>query len=136
MPQKILTPFVLPDHVVNHLGEQYRLAHARPAKQSRFAAALQRHEHIDDFNTRLEELGLGRTPRQGWWSSMDGAPLDIRRRRQAVDGVSEHVEHARKNFLADRRLQRPAGVFHRHAAREAFGRGQRNPAHAMFIELR
>lgn len=66
---------------------------------------------------------------------MDCAPLDIRRRRQAVDGVSEHVEHARENFLADRRLQRPAGVFHHHATREDFGRGQRNPAHVICVEL-
>jgi hypothetical protein len=35
--------FVLPDHVVDHLGEQHRLAHTRPAEQARFAAALQWH---------------------------------------------------------------------------------------------
>jgi len=36
----------------------------------------------------------------------------------AVDGVPEHVEHARENFLANRRLKLPAGVFHRIAAGE------------------
>ncbi len=31
---------LVPDHVVNHLGEQHRLAHARPAEQSRLTAPL------------------------------------------------------------------------------------------------
>jgi hypothetical protein len=50
--------------------------------------------------------------------------------------IAEHVEHARENSLADRRLQRPARVFHRHAARQALRGGQRDSAHAMRIELR
>ena len=136
MPQKMLTPFVVPDHVVDHLGEQHRLAHARPAEQARLAAALQRHQHIDDLDARLEDLGLGGTPCQRRRSPMDGAPLDIGRRRLAVDGVAEHVEHARENSLADRRLQRPARVLHRHAAREALRGRQRNPAHVMRVALR
>jgi hypothetical protein len=66
---------------------------------------------------------------------MDCAPLDLRRRRLAVDGVPEHVEHSRKNSLADRRLQRPARVFHHDAAREALGGGQRDSTHATRVEL-
>ena len=53
----------------------------------------------------------------------------------AVDGVAEHVEHARENALADRCLQRPARVLHRHAAREALRGRQCNAAHAMRVEL-
>ena len=127
---------VVPDHVVDHFGEQHGLAHARPAEQARLAAALQRHQHIDDLDARLEDFGFGGTPCQRRRRPMHGAPLDIGRRRFAVDGVAEHVEHPRENSLADRRLQRPARVFHRHAAREALGGRQRDPAHAMRIELR
>ena len=61
---------------------------------------------------------------------------DIGQRRSAVDDVAEHVEHARENFLAHRRLQRPARVLHRHAARETLRGRQRNPAHVMRIQLR
>ncbi len=53
---------LVPDHVVNHFGEQYCLTHSRPAEQARFAAALERHQHIDDLDPRLEDLGLGGTP--------------------------------------------------------------------------
>ena len=59
MPQKMLTPFVVPDHVVDHLGEQHRLAHAGAAEQARLAAALQRNQHVDDLDAGLENFGLG-----------------------------------------------------------------------------
>ena len=123
------------DHVVNHFGEQYRLAHSRPAEQTRFAAALERHQHIDGLDARLEDLGLGGTPFQGGRVLMHRAPLHIRRRRLTVDGVAEDVEHSRENSLADRRLQRTARVLHGAAADQAFGRSQRDSTHAVRIEL-
>ena len=67
---------------------------------------------------------------------MHRTPLDIGRRRLAVDGVAEHVEHPRENPFAHRRLQRPARVLHRHAASETLRGRQRNPAHVMRIALR
>ena len=72
---------LMPDHVVNHLGEQHRLAHARPAEQSRLAAALQRHQHVDDLDARFKDFGLGGTSGQRRRSPMDRAPLHIGRRR-------------------------------------------------------
>jgi hypothetical protein len=50
--------------------------------------------------------------------------------------IAENVEHSRENSLADRRLQRPARVFHRGAAGQALGGGQRDSTHAMRVELR
>ena len=128
--------FVLPDHVVNHLGEQHRLAHPCPAKQARLAAALQRHQHIDNLDARREHFRPGRTARQRRRRPMHRTPLHICRRRFTVDGIAEHIEHAREDALADRCLQRPAGVFHRHTTRQALGGGQRNATHAMRIQLR
>src|ERR1035438_6039205 len=66
---------------------------------------------------------------------MDRAPLDIRRSRLALDGVPEDVEHSRESSLADRRLQRPASVFHRDAMDETLCGGQRDSTHAMRVEL-
>ena len=106
-----------------------------PPNRPRFAAALERHQHIDGLDPRLEDLGFGGTPRQRWRGSMDGAPLDIRRRRLAVDGVPENVEHARENPFADRRLQLPARIFHGVAAGQTFGGGQCDSTHAMRVEL-
>ena len=68
---------VVSDHVVDYFGEQHRLAHARPAEQSRLAAALQRHQDIDDFYSGFEDFRLGGTPVQWWRSPMHRTPLDI-----------------------------------------------------------
>ena len=127
---------VMPDHVVDHFGEQHRLAHARPTEEPRLAAALQRHEHIDDLDARLEDLRLGGAPGQGWWRPVYRTPLDIGQRPHAVDGVAEHVEHARQDPLAHRRHQRPAGVVRLHAASQTLCRRQRNRADVARIQLR
>ena len=52
---------MMPDHVVDHFGEQHSLANACPAKQSRLAASLKWYEHINDFDTRFKDLGLSGT---------------------------------------------------------------------------
>ncbi len=100
-------PLLLADHVVNHLGQQDCLADARPAEQSRFAAAFERHENVDEFDARLEDVRI-------WWSDAPAAaardgPSANRRRSSAapaIDSVSEHIEHARENCGANRRFQR------------------------------
>ena len=126
---------LMPDHIVDHLGEQHRLAHARAPEQSRLAAALQRHQHVNNLDARFEDFGLGGTTGQGRRISMDGAPVHIGRRRLAVDGVAEDVEHSRNDSFADRHLQRPAGVLHGHAASETLRGIQGDPADMMCVEL-
>ena len=128
-------PFLMANLVVNHLRKQYRLAHARPAEKSRLTAAFQRHQHINDLDARFKNLRLGGTPRQGRRIAMHGTPLDIRRRRLTVNGVAKHIEHSRENGFADWRLQWPARVGDRHAARQTLGRRQGNPAHVARIAL-
>lgn len=54
---------------------------------------------------------------------MNCAPLQICQRWLAVDGVPENIEHSREDLFADRRFQRPPGVFHGCAAGEALGGG-------------
>src|SRR5579859_3685864 len=93
---------VVTNHVVNHFGEQHRLAHTRPAEKPRLAASLKRHKHIDDFNTGFEDFRLRGTSRQWRWSAMYRTPLDIRQRGSAIDGVAKYVEHAREHAFADR----------------------------------
>ena len=128
--------FMLPDHVVDHLGEQHRLAHARPAEQAGLAAALQRHQHVNDLDARLEHRRLGGTPSQGRRRAVHGTPLHIGGCSFAVDGVAKHVEHSRKNSPAHRCFQRSARILDRHAAGQSLRGGQRNPAHMVRVELR
>jgi len=60
-PAKNAYALLVPDHVVDHFGKQYSLANSRPAKQAGFAAALERHQHIDDLDACFEDLGFGGT---------------------------------------------------------------------------
>ena len=87
---------LMPDHVVDHLGQEHRLADTGAAKQSTFATPLQRHQYIDRLDTRFEQLGSGGAFFEGRWIVMKIPPLDVRRFRLAVDGMSEHVEHRGK----------------------------------------
>ena len=128
-------PLLMPDHVVDHLGQQDRLAHARASEQARLAAALQRHEHVDDLDPGRENFRPGGTPGQLRRSPVNGAPLDIFWRLLPVDGVSENIEHPGQNPLAHRRFQRPARIDHRLAPGQALGGGQRNSAHPVGVEL-
>ena len=97
-------PFMLANHVVDHFGEQHRLADARPAEQSRLAATFQGHQHVDDLDACLENLRLGRPSHQRRRRPMHRTPLDVGRVCFAVDDVAEHVEHSRERALADRCL--------------------------------
>ena len=123
--------FMMPDHVVDHLGEQHGLAHARAAEQSGLAAALQRRQHIDDLDAGLEYLGFGGAPRQRRRRAMHAAPFDLGRLGQAVDGIAEHIEHARQDGVADGCLQRPAGILHQGSASQSLRGCQRDAAHTV-----
>src|SRR5208282_711926 len=55
---------VMADHVVDHFGQQHRLADACPAEKPCLAAALQRHKYVDDLDASLKDFRLGRTARE------------------------------------------------------------------------
>ena len=82
---------------------------------------------ISDWVDRRASGGGARCTERHWTSDNAGF---------AVDGVAEDIEHAREDALADRRLQRPARVLDRHAAREPLRGRQRNAAHVPRIQLR
>jgi hypothetical protein len=127
---------VVRDHVVDHFGEQHGLPDAGSPEKARLAAALQWHQHVDQLDARLEDFRLRRASRQRRRCPVHGTPLHIHGRRLAVDGVAEHVEHARNDAFTHRSFQRPARVLHRHPARKTLRGGQRDPPHVTSIALR
>jgi hypothetical protein len=127
---------VLPDHVVDHLGEEHGLADAGATEEPGLATPLEGHKRIDDFDASLEYFGLGGSAPQRRWSSMHGTPLDLVQRRSTVNDVAEHVEHPAEHTLADRSLQRAARIHDAHAAGEALCGCQRDAAHVARVALR
>ena len=80
MPQNRLTPSWWPIMLWIISVSRTVFPHPRAAEQARFAAPLERHKHIDNLDARFEDFGFGGSPSQRRRGSMDGAPLDIRRR--------------------------------------------------------
>ena len=136
MPQKMLTPLWCPIMLwiisVSSTVLPTPAPPNRPALPPRSSGAstsmtLMPVSKISDFVERRASGGGARCTERHCTSA--GAGL-------AVDGVAEHVEHARQDRLAHRRLQRPAGVLHRHAAGQPLRGRQRDAAHVMRIALR
>ncbi len=76
---------LMADHVVNHLGQQHRLADTRAAEEPGLAAPFQRDQHVDHLDAGLEDLGRGGSLASDGGAAMDRTPFDIRRRRLVVD---------------------------------------------------
>ena len=74
-PTENADALVVPDHVVNHFGQQYRFTHARTAEQARFTAALQWHQNVDNLDARCKNLGAGRALLKSRRAAMYRAPL-------------------------------------------------------------
>src|ERR1035438_4250758 len=49
-PTKNTNALLVPDHVVDHFGEQHSLAHTSATEEPRLAAALQGHQYIDNLD--------------------------------------------------------------------------------------
>src|SRR3984957_8116876 len=99
-------PLLVPNHVVDHLSEQNRLADAGASEQTSLAAALQRYEDIDGFDTGFENLRFGSPFRKRRWRMMDRSPPYIGRFGLPVDSAAKCAKHAGNDLLADGRAQR------------------------------
>ena len=85
---------VIEGHVVDELHDQDRLAHARAAEQSRFAAlgvGLQQVHHLD---ARLEHHGIGGLLLQRGRMAMDGKVYVGGDGPQVVHGAAQHIDDA------------------------------------------
>ena len=122
-------------HIVDHLGQQDRLADPGAPKQSCLSSLFERHEHIDRFDTRFEDLGLRQTVNHRRRSAMHTAPFCICRLRHTVDGMAEDIERARNNHLSDRDLQWFPGITYLHSPTQPLSRRERDPSHPVLIHL-
>ena len=127
---------LVPDHVVDHLGEQDRLAHARAAEQPALpprssgrstSMTLMPVSKISDFVERSDNGGGARCTERHRTSDGGGSPS------MTLPNTSNIRE---RNPFADRRFQRSARVEYGHAAGEALGGRQRDAAHMLRIALR
>ena len=94
----------------DQLGEDHGLAQAGTAEQARLAAADERRQQVDHLDAGLEHFGLGRQLGQVGSIAVDRPIVVGVDRAAAVDRLADQVEHAAQRGLADRHLDRRAGV--------------------------
>ena len=121
---------MLHHHVVDHLGDQDRLADPGTTEQPRLAAPLQRRQHVDHLDARLDDLRLAGLLHQRNGGLMDRPPGHRPQGLAVVDRLAEDVEHAAEQRLTDGNPQAGAAVAHRRPAEQPCGGAERHrPRH-------
>ena len=116
-------------HPADHLLDQHGLADTGAAEQADLAAQHVRGHQVEDLDAGDEHrrLGLELVKRRG--QPVDRPALGhLQARRRNVERLAEHVEHVALGHIANRHLDRRAGVEDLGAADQAVGRLQRDRA--------
>ena len=101
-------------HPPDHLGDEHRLADARPAEQADLAALLVRGEQVDDLDAGLEHLGAGLELVERWRRAVDLPFLgDVEAVPIGVEAVAEHVPHVAERHVTHRHPEPSTQVTHR-----------------------
>jgi hypothetical protein len=127
---------VLGGDAVDHLGDEHRLADARPAEQADLAAGHVRGQQVDDLDAGLEHAGrrLEGVERRG--VTVDLPPLHVGEALGLlVEGVAPRVPDVAEDLVADRYTDAVMGVAHRRPTRQAVGRLHADGADATLTEL-
>ena len=121
--------------VADQLLDEDGLAHSRAAEQANLAALGVRGEQVDDLDARLEDLARRREVLDARCRTVDRPALLGLDVAALVDRLAEQVEDASERVAPDRDGDRPAGVAHLGAAREAIGGVHRDRADAVVAEV-
>ena len=122
---------VLCGDVVDQLLNEHRLADARAAEKSNFAALRVRLEQVDDLDAGLQDLRC-----RALVCKDRSLAVNFPLRRVfgqcafTVNGFAQHVEHPAERRLADRYADAGSGGLDLHSAREQLTCAQQYAAHA------
>ena len=95
-------------YVVDQLLDQYRLAYSCTAEKSDLTTLLIRAEKIYDLDTGLKHFLRRCLILECRCRSVDRPVLDILRRVDLIDRITQNVEHASERILSDRHADRSA----------------------------
>lgn len=111
--------------VSDELLNQNCFAQSRTAEESDLSTLVKGDHQVDDFQTGLQDLDLGRLLIELGGLAVDGHLANARAQRLAViDGLAEKVEHTAEGLFADGNLNGGSGIDRVHAADESVGGGE------------
>jgi peptide chain release factor 1 len=118
----------------DHLLDQHGLADASATEQADLAAGHVRGEQVDDLDAGLQQLGLALELVERRCRPVDRPRLAGHEVR-VVQAAAERVEHVPLDLVADRHLDRVAGVGGGGAADEPVGRLHRDRPHRVVADV-
>src|SRR5205807_6954583 len=127
---------VLRRNVVNELLDDDRLSDASTAEEADLAAAQVRLEEVDDLDTGLDHVELGRLVLERRRLAVNRPPLfALNRAVRKIHRLAEDVEHAAERRRTDRHRDALAGIDNLHAALHAVGRLHGDGPHPVLTEV-
>ena len=121
--------------VVDEFLDEYRLAHARAAEQSNFAAFQERLDQVNNLHAGFKHLGSRRLFMERRSRPVNRHPLLVFDRTQLVDGLTDDVHDASQRAVSHRHGDRPTEVNRLHPAHHAVGGFHSNAACAPFAQV-
>jgi hypothetical protein len=120
--------------VVDQFHDQNGLAHAGAAEQADLAAlgiGGQQVDHLDAGHQDGDSVACSAKSGAGWWIARSGG----HDRALFVDRLADDVQDAAQRGVAHRHRDRRAGVGHRGAAHQTFGRVHGDGADGVFAQV-
>ena len=121
--------------IINEFHQRYGLAYAGAAEQADFTALGNRHDQINDLDTRFQQFGGRRLLFIRRWSAMNRQTDFSTDIPGIVDRIAEHIHDPAQRLLANGHSNRPTGVGHVHATLKAFRRAHCNGANDAITQL-
>ena len=129
-------PFMLTDHIVDHLHNQNGFTHPGTAEKTAFAPSFQGREYIDNLDSGMKNLGGRRLAIERHRLAVNRAPLTPRNGFAVVDRFAENVEYPAQQSFADGHRQGLACVDNPGALSQTPGGCQGDSPHGFRIQMR
>ena len=121
---------MLQGYIVNQLLNQHRLAHAGAAEQANFTPSGVGLQKVNDLDACLQNFYRGALFLKGGGAAVDGLEGGaLGQGTAAVNGLTQHVEHAAQGGLPHGHLNGVAGDVYRQPAGQPLAGGEHDAAH-------
>ena len=121
--------------VVDQLHDDDGLADACTAECADLAALCERADEVDNFDARLEDLGLGVLLEERGSLAVDGIFFLVRNGAASIGRVAGYIENTAKHAFAHRNRNRGTHCLHAHSTGETLGGAHRDRANPVFAEV-
>ena len=122
-------------YICNQFLDQYRLPYSGSTKQTDLSTLLVRTEKVNNLNTCLQHLCLGRLLFKCRRFPVDGVILLYLWRRFFINRISQNIEHPAKRSFSHRHCNRRSGGHSFHSPHKSVRRSHSDTTHRIVTEM-